>query len=747
MYRKVVRGRRALNLVLLLTIATGLLGSAAYAADLKLPAIFSDHAVLQQKAPVPVWGWGEPGANVTVTVARNSKSATVGPDGRWRVDLAPMKAGGPYELTVASGDRQIVLKDILIGEVWFASGQSNMQWSIKNTDNWEQEVAQCANDKIRIAMIFREVSTTPLDDVRGLTPWAPCTSESMTNCYNGEGFSAVSYYFAKYVQAKLRVPVGIVNTSWGGTRIEPWTPPVGFEGLPSLAGILADIRMNTPNSAEYQAALRDAIAKAEAWIPAAKQALEAGAFPPALPTIASASTLNGSGSPTALYNAMVAPLVPYANRGFIWYQGESNRGEGMLYRDKMEALIKGWRAVWNDDKLACYYVQLAPFNYGNSPQALPEIWEAQSAALGIPGTGMAVINDIANVSDIHPRNKNDVGKRLALLALNKTYGKGVKCEGPTFDRFKVEGNEMRVYFKHARSLKTRDGAAPTWFALCGPDGVYHPANAAIEGSHLVLTANGVSTPVAVRFAWDHIAEPNLLNEADLPASAFRAGAVPVDGPLRAYVPEAHDMQVVYALDPTQAAVSNGNVVYDVDNRKEFEGKTIERIGYLLLLIAQDGSAQWVYTEMDPFTQNVNLIGVPTPEARFQQDLSNLVVKSNIQAVPNGNLSKGAIELWSCNYGPENARGIAGASKEKFDFGDTIAPDASIGYGCLQINDIAAGTTLLAYNNHRGGRDADVGIGNCPGDQPDWTFSKSAQKYASGRLLVVVKVAAGAAAGK
>jgi sialate O-acetylesterase len=202
----------------------------------------------------------------------------------------------------------------------------------------------------------------------------------------------------------------------------------------------------------------------------------------------------------------------------------------MLYRDKMEALINGWRSVWNDNALACYFVQLAPFDYGKAPEALAEIWEAQSAATAIPGTGMAVINDIGNVKDIHPRNKDDVGKRLAWLALNKTYGKSdIVCEGPVFDRFEIVDNALRVYFKNVKTLSTRDGAAPNWFQICGADGVFHEAAAVIDGASVVLTAADVTTPVAVRFAWDQCAEPNLKNEAGLPASAFRAGNVPAGG--------------------------------------------------------------------------------------------------------------------------------------------------------------------------------------------------------------------------
>ncbi|MGI6461520.1 MAG: sialate O-acetylesterase [Candidatus Hydrogenedentales bacterium] len=516
--------------LILLALLMGLSFETAGAAPLRLPAVFDDHAVLQRNVSVPVWGWAEPGETVAVAIAGQTAAATVGADGHWRVDLAPLAAGGPYELTVSAPSGSRTLSDILVGEVWLASGQSNMQWSIKHSDGWDAEQAHWANDKIRIAMVFREHSPVPLEDLRGWTPWAPCTAETLDTCYKGEGFSGVSYYFAKYLQAELGVPVGIINTSWGGTRIEPWTPPVGFEPIPALENITTQIRLNQPESAEYQQALKEALEQVEAWLPAARTALANHTFAPALPSIASESGLNNEGRPTTLYNAMVAPLVPYANRGFIWYQGESNRGDGMLYRDKMEALINGWRSVWNDNALACYFAQLAPFDYGKDPEALAEIWEAQTAAAAIPGAGMAVINDIGNVKDIHPRNKDDVGKRLAWLALNKTYGKrDIVCEGPVFDRYEVVDNAMRVYFKNVKTLSTRDGAAPNWFQICGADGVFHEATAVIDGASVVLTAADVATPIAVRFAWDHCAEPNLKNEADLPASAFRAGNVPAEG--------------------------------------------------------------------------------------------------------------------------------------------------------------------------------------------------------------------------
>ena len=740
MFTGAKRNRRVTDLILVGVAAVCASVTSASAQELRLPAIFTSHAVLQQNAAVPVWGWGQPGAPVSVAIAGQSLNGQIDAAGRWRVDLAPTPAGGPHQLTVSSGSQQIVLEDILFGEVWFASGQSNMEWAVNNTDNWEQESAQCANDAIRFAKVPHAVSPEPLEDLQAFSPWTPCTGEALTN----QWFSAVGYYFAKYVHAGLGVPVGIVSTSWGGTRIEPWTPPAGFEQLPSLAPITAEIERNKPTNLEYQTALRDGIAQIEAWLPAARQALETGVFPPALPAVKTGSSLNHQGAPTALYNAMVAPMVPYANRGFIWYQGEGNRGEGMLYREKMEALIRGWRTVWQRGDLACYFAQLAPYNYGNYPQALPEIWEAQAAAAAIPGTGMAVINDIGNLADIHPTNKDDVGKRLALLALNRTYGlTDVVCDSPAFDRFAVEGSALRVHFKHAQSLSTRDGAAPTWFTICGPDGVYRAANAAIDGTSVVLAADGVVEPCAVRFAWSHEAEPNLTNEAGLPASAFRAGDLPVEGALRTNAPEAEGLQLLYALDPTRASWVNGAMVYDVDNRRQFAGKTIERVAYYLQIASAD-AGQWVYAEMDPFTQNLDHLGVPVPEVQFQQDVSNLFVKTNVEGLPSGGIASGAIEFWACNYGPPVARGLQNASADRFDFDDQMNMDVNPGYGCLQVHDVSTATTLLAYNNHRAGRGADVGIGNCTGQEPDWTFSHSAQNWESGRFLVLVKCAPEAA---
>lgn len=262
--------------------------------------------------------------------------------------------------------------------------------------------------------------------------------------------------------------------------------------------------------------------KIEAWLPLAKAALAENKPVPPLPNLAQHPLAN-SGSPTGLYNGMIHPLVPYGIRGAIWYQGESNNGEGMLYRDKMEALIKGWRTVFGQDDFPFVFVQIAPYTYGN-PQALPYLWEGQTAVLGtVPNTGMAVTTDITNIKDIHPKNKQDVGLRLAKYAMRLAYDKNYQgYSSPLFESQSVEENKIRLKFKHAEGgLVAKDGKPLTWFTIAGEDKKFVPAKATIDGETILVEGEGVAKPVAVRFAWDQVAEPNLFNKAGLPASPFR----------------------------------------------------------------------------------------------------------------------------------------------------------------------------------------------------------------------------------
>jgi sialate O-acetylesterase len=431
-------------------------------------------------------------------------------------------------------------------------------------------------------------------------------------------------------------------------------------------------------------------------------------------------------------------MVPYAMRGAIWYQGESNRDDRKVYADKMKALINGWRNVWSNDKMAFYFVQLAPYDYHNQPDALAEIWEAQTEiSQQVSGTGMAVINDIGNVKDIHPRNKQDVGKRLALLALNKTYGKtDIVCESPTFKGMEIENNSIKVTFNSGVGLNTRDGQAPTWFEICGADADYKRADATIAGDTVVLTAAGVAKPFAVRFAWDHTAEPNLMNAAGLPASAFRAGEIP-EPTLSETIPESKEFRIVYTLDPSNCQATNGGraISYTYDRKAEITGE-IEKIGYALFLNKND----YIFVAMDAFTQDLNKIGVPTAssQAVFQQNVRNLMVKSNVKGIQNGNFVEGGnIEFWSHNYVPANAQNITGASAGKYDFGDEKV-EPLLGYGSMQVHNHKAKQTLFAFNNFKSGKNADLGIGNSDGANPDWTFSANAGKYNSAKMYIMVK---------
>ncbi len=431
-------------------------------ADVKLPKVLGDHMVLQRGRPVRVWGWADPGEKVTVSLGAHKAAATAGEDGAWAVTLPAMKAGGPHEMTVA-GNNTLVLRDILIGEVWVCSGQSNMEWRLVASRGGYEAIRTADYPRIRLFHLPRLFSDEPVADVK--TSWRVCSPKTVS------WFSGVGYFFGRELHKELDVPVGLMMSAVGGTRIEPWTPAVGVKSVPELAG-------------------KD-------------------------------KPVDGK-----LYNGMIHPLVPMAIRGVIWYQGEGNLDDGWIYYHRMRALINGWRTAWGQGDFPFYYVQLAPLNWGPSARpgtALPKIWEAQTAALRVPNTGMVVTNDIGNTGRAHPRNKQDVGKRLALWALAKTYGKkDVIYSGPLYKAMKVEGSAIRITFRHAHGgLASRDGKALTWFTIAGADKRFVPAKAEIDGKSVVVSSDAVKEPVAVRFGWHQIAEPNLMNKAGLPASTFR----------------------------------------------------------------------------------------------------------------------------------------------------------------------------------------------------------------------------------
>lgn len=489
-------------------------------ADVRLPAIIGNNMVLQADKPLPIWGWAEPGEDVTVTLGANQATAKADAQGSWRANLPAQKASATAaEMTVA-GKNTIKITNILVGEVWGGSGQSNMQWSVTASANSGQEIQQANYPLIRLFLVPLRLSPNPIDDVDA--KWVVCTPDTVP------GFTAVLYFFGREIHKALNVPVGLIGVSWGGSRIEPWMTYAQFAAQPELKPELDKYNQLKADRVNVMAARKALLPAVKAWLDAAEKAVAAGKDVPDAPGIP-ADPLNQFTAPSAMYNGMVHALVPYALQGFLWYQGESNVGQGMHYHDLMKGLIANWRSLWNTGEFPFLWVQLAPYFYGPANEtALPEIWEAQTATLAVPNTGMAVTTDIATIRDIHPPNKQDVGKRLALWALANTYGKKeLVYSGPLYESMAVENDKVRIKFKHtAPGLVSRDGKPLSWFSIAGDDKQFYPATADIDGETVVVSTPKVPKPAAVRFGWNQIAEPNLSNKAGLPASPFRTDKWP-----------------------------------------------------------------------------------------------------------------------------------------------------------------------------------------------------------------------------
>jgi sialate O-acetylesterase len=483
--------------------------------------LFQNGAVLQRDMPVPVWGKAPAGSKVTVAFAGQSESATADAHGRWLVTLQPLQTSAEGRAMTIAGDAPpaIEITGVRVGEVWLASGQSNMQWRVSQSTKQNQETIKAGGLPLLSSFdLPHRLSHRRMDTVGG--KWRAATEETIPS------FSAVGFFFARKLVEELGVPVGIIHGSWGGARIEPWWAEEGLDGIPELEALRKTRLASSPGFPAYDRAFRKHVDELAAWTKVAAQALDAGHPAPDMPTAPPLLNL-GHKEAAGTYQAMIHPLVPYALRGFIWYQGESNNGEGLLYTAKMRALINGWRQQFKSPQAPFLFVQLAPFQYGGESgksELLPGIWWAQQEVLKIPHTGMVVTNDIGDIKDIHPANKLDVGERLALWALADTYGReGLVKSGPLFSGYEVAGGTIIVRFDHTGSgLASRDGKPLDCFEVAGADGDYHPADARIadDGASIVLSSANVPAPVRARFAWSHIAEPNLMNKEGLPAGAF-----------------------------------------------------------------------------------------------------------------------------------------------------------------------------------------------------------------------------------
>jgi sialate O-acetylesterase len=499
-----------------------LAGAGTLSAAIRLPSVIGDHMVVQRDKPVAVWGWAQPGEEIRVRLGSAETSVKAGPDGRFAATLPAIAAGGPFELIVrGSQSPAIVVKDVLAGEVWVCSGQSNMEWPLASVYSPVPEVLRADHPRLRLYSVPKRISAEPLDDIE--TAWTLCTPET------AGPFSAIGYYFGLELLKTLDVPVGLIDSSWGGTNIEPWTPPAGFAAVPSVRPYLTAAESR---EGDYRKALAQALPAWQSWIVETKKAVSAGAPLPLKPALPD-NPFDSPQTPTGLYNGMIHALIPFPIRGAIWYQGENNRNDTLGYEPKMEALIRGWREVWKTPDLPFYYVQLAPYYYsynrdyagGDVPDflRLPLIWEAQANILRLPNTGMAVVTDITELLDIHPRNKREVGYRLSLWARAEIYGEtGLVHSGPLFKSMTVEGRQARLSFDHVGGgLTVNDGQPLKWFEIAGEDRIFYRAEAKIEGNTVVVSNHLVAAPQAVRFGWHQMAVPNLINAEGLPASPFR----------------------------------------------------------------------------------------------------------------------------------------------------------------------------------------------------------------------------------
>jgi sialate O-acetylesterase len=457
-------------------------------AEVACPPVFSDHMVLQREKPVAIWGTADAGEAVSVSFADQVVTTTAADDGRWAVALAPLSASADPRTLTIRGRNTLTYSDVLVGEVWLCSGQSNMEKPLgprkgqKPTDDSDAEIAAADHPLLRLYQVPQ--GGKPSEKVISLR-WVACTPETIVSTQ----FSAAGYFFGREIQRELGVPVGLIHASFGGTMIEAWMPPEAFASSPKLAP------------------LRER--KYFAWV----EGVQA----------------------TELHQSMIAPLVPFALRGFLWYQGEANcmDADDAIYAAKLGALITSWRTLFRAEAAPFYYAQLAPFNYSEwekfqkrlTPEALPLFWESQARALAVPNTALIVTTDLAgNARDIHPTNKRDVGLRFARLAFWRTYKTDPLFPG--FAQFvsteSLDGGRIRIVFKNTGgSLRSRDGQPLTHFAVAGRDKVFEPALATIEGDTVVVACPEVPEPLAVRFGWHETANPNLVNAAGLPVVPFR----------------------------------------------------------------------------------------------------------------------------------------------------------------------------------------------------------------------------------
>ena len=504
----------------------------ALRAELTVPGFFSDHMVVQRDKPIALWGTADPKVPISVSFHGKVTKTSADDKGAWRIELPGEKASAAgRDLTIAAGEDKLTIVDVLVGEVWFASGQSNMAWTVAKTHEAEQDIKGARFPGIRMFLADLTPAAEPQSDIGG--QWQVCTPE------NVPAWSATGYFFAHHLHKELNVPIGIIKSAWGGKPVETFTSREALVSVPEGKAMIENLDKAAsaydPDRAADQ--LEVALKKWETRMEGYNKARRAGekvGRRPRKPMLARNPAFT-EGQPGVLYNGMIHPFVGYGMRGAIWYQGEANAKEGKagIYRKMFSLMINDWRKRW-DDQFSFLWVQLANFRAASTEPGATDLWallqDEQRKTLSLPKTGMAVANDIGAADDIHPQNKKEVGRRLALWALAHDYGKSVVPHGPLYTEHLQAGHEIHVSFRFAEGLKSRDGKPLQRFEIAGKDQEWHWADARIQGTTVVVSSPKVPKPVAVRYAWASNPEgANLVNGAGLPASIFRTDNWTVEG--------------------------------------------------------------------------------------------------------------------------------------------------------------------------------------------------------------------------
>lgn len=484
-------------------------------AEIRLPALFSDHLVLQQKSVIPVWGWADDGVQVTVEF-RNQKQSVVAENGRWMVRLRPEEAGGPEVLLIHGKDEVLVVRDVLVGEVWVCSGQSNMQFRLSRTQDSEAAIANSENPSIRLFQVPQVKADTPQNDVD--SQWTLCNPETTPD------FSAVAYFFGMHLQESLGVPIGLIHSSWGGSPAEVW---IREEVLAVHPDYKREILDHYRRSMErYEAELH---AYQQRKASAERDGRRFEEKPPNQPFW----------KPSELYNGMIAPLLPYAIEGAIWYQGESNTDRAYQYRFLFPDMIRNWRHDWNEGEFPFLFVQLAPWDFNKhrpveaivakpTESSWAELRQAQLLTTKIlNNTGMVVITDYGDKDDIHPPIKEPVGRRLALAARGLAYGENIVYSGPIYSGSEIQDNKIILSFEHIGSGLESRGGSLMGFSIADTRRNFFWANAVILDNKVIVSNPSIANPIAVRFGWADYPVVNLYNKEGLPASPFRTDSFPL----------------------------------------------------------------------------------------------------------------------------------------------------------------------------------------------------------------------------